>query len=575
MKRIMLIFLCLACLAGTAACQIRREEKSPRDPAVSYAPVIEAYCALVQSKANAETLTLPADTASAMDKALYGLVNTCEDPTALGYAIKDINQDGISELVLLTRNSGVFALFTLEEDTPTLLLHSQVSAAIYPDGTVCSMEYDPNAISCIRVQTLEDGELVGLEYGTVPDGEGGYAYYKIEDGVRSEITWEEVQHLDYMHHIIGSDFAYINKTSGFRFIPAIPAEPSDNPPPAADFSSYEAILSAYRTIVEQFADCTRKKWTAGEYDNLFTITNNTDYEIFHSLFYNGFTAKPTTEMFGSEYPHNGNDFYGYAQKDLDGDGVEELFIMDHDYQIRNVFTMVDGRPVHLPEGAGCWLDENGRFHKRGGTGGVVGRDGEAYIYELRDGALCFVTGVGYKVNVYLQNEGWYRIEDGKHLPISDEEGEELYKLCVNLPLVCVEREYTRMHGGLTFQPLFERTVAHGFFHEDTYVNSSYSAANQLVVSDITDDVVTFALDHALYVGETDPEHPELGPEEIRTLLEGKATRDKDGRYVFEVDGVKGYLEFTVTSVWVVITESENPDMICRAYLLNDHEREHP
>lgn len=568
MKRILLVLLCFACVWGTASCAFLGGETPPQDPEVSYASVIEAYTALVRAKADGEALTAPAEGASEMDTALYEVVSTVEDPATLGYAIKDINRDGICELVLMTRDQRIYALLTLQKNKPILLIETEITVTITPEGTVTSMEYIPDQLSCVRIQTLSDGRLEGLEYGSSADVEG--KYYKIEDGVRSEITFEEKQRLDYIHGMIGLNTHYINKTTGFRFITAIPAEPSDNPPPVADFSSYEGILSAYRTIVEQFADCTQGAWVSGAYEDLFTFESNEDYEIFHSLFYHGFAGRPTTTYFGSEYPHNGNDAYGYAQKDLNGDGAEELIIMDQNYTVLDMFTMKEGRPVLLKDASGCWIDEHGRLHAHIGTGGLVDRDAEAYLYEIRDGALSCVASVGYQVNMYLDKEGWYTLEDGVRKSISAEEGEELYELCTSRPAICVEREYTRMMAGLTFVPLFEKTLALRM-HEDTYENSAYIEANKLTVSEVTDNSVTFAFDCLKPGGEFDPE---AEPEVIRTLLEGEATL-ADDRYVFDVDGVKGYLEFTVTAVWVVITESEQENVTPRAYLLNKHEKKHP
>ena len=572
MKRMLLVLLCLTCVWGTVSCAVLGGKTPPQDPEVSYAPVIEAYTALVRVKTDGGELTAPAEGASAVDTALFEIVGNSEDPTTLGYAIKDINRDGIFELVLMTSAQQVYALFTLEKNKPTLLTATKVSMAISPDGTVTSTEYIPDRLSCIRIQTLRDGRLEGLEYGSSADYEG--KYYKIEDGVRSEITFEEKQTLDHLHGTVVRDIYYINKTTGFRFVPAIPADSSENPPPVADLSSYEGILATYKTIVEQFADCTKKAWVAGAYEDLFTFTSNEDYDIFHSLFYHGFTHMPTTTYFGSDYPHNGNDAYGYARKDLNKDGVEELIIMDQNYTVLDIFTMKDGRPVLLQGVSGCWIDENGRLHMHVGTGGLVARDAEAYLYEIRDGELHCVASVGYRVNMYLDKEGWYTVEDGVHKSISAEEGEKLYEQCTQRPPVCVEREYTRMMAGLTFVPLFEKTLALRM-HKDTYTNSAYSEATKLTVSEVTEGAegaVTFAFDCLKPMdGEFDPE---VKFEEIRTRIEGEATLTDD-RYVFDVDGVKGYLEFTVTAVWVVITESENENVSCRAYLLNVHEKKHP
>jgi hypothetical protein len=46
----------------------------------------------------------------------------------------------------------------------------------------------------------------------------------------------------------------------------------------------------------------------------------------------------------------------------------------------------------------------------------------------------------------------------------------------------------------------------------------------------------------------------------------------DGKYVFEKDGVKGYLEFGVYKIWLVVESSEDEHILSRAYLF-DHRNE--
>ena len=102
---------------------------------------------------------------------------------------------------------------------------------------------------------------------------------------------------------------------------------------------------------------------------------------------------------------------GYDEIDLNGDGVDELVLMNEDYIIKAIFTIKNGKPVMLDaltheEG---WLDSEGFIH--------VDREDEYVLeyslYELTaDGdynliysILLAQYGNYYQINYYLTKEG--------------------------------------------------------------------------------------------------------------------------------------------------------------------------
>lgn len=559
MKKISVFLLCLIFLLGAVSCTA----PSDRDP---YKDIIDKYTELVLAKSQEQPLEEPEDSSDEIEVALYEIVRDSTDPSIMGYATKDINSDGIDELVLLDKQQGLYALFTVRGNTPVLLLRmdKMYYAAITPDGTIYANEYIRDKSDRTQVKTIVDGKLEGLEYGSETDGEI-VTYYKTENGVRTEITKEEMVQLDrtFTFSIMISPRDE-TKTTGFRFVPIV-TDASQGTAPIPDFTSYDGIISAYKIMVESFSEYQEVSWINGEFDRLFTINDNETYDIFHQIFWGGIRIMPTETYFGQEYASDGDNSYGYAKKDLNGDGVEELILLNDNYEIFALFTMKDGKAVFLDGLYGAWIDENGRIYKDVATGGLVSRDSEVYVYEIDGGELKNVIAVGYRVNFYLQKEGWYKIDGNTRTDISAEEGEAAYAVYDIRPLGYCNEEYTRTFSGIEFIPLMEETFA-GEKHINTYCNSGHVNGDVLTVSEVSENDVTVSVELCWTDGDFDPDtNPE--PEEHTTKLSFTAVRNGN-RYEFEQDGVSGYLEFAVNSAWVVVTDSQNEYVSCRAYLFD-------
>jgi len=547
--------IALASCSSCSSCSSCKNEKEVQIKSV-YEDIILKYKELLEKKKNSGNTLTVSDNASDTDKALYDIVNACEDPSIMGYATKDINGDGFDELVLMSRGNDVDALFTQKDGSPVLLL-SQGTIAIYPDGTVYSHVYVKDTSVSVQFKRIVDGKLEGDEYGGYVNNEEKFSYYKIVNGVRSDITYDEYYYATDQSQAPD----YITKTTGFRFIPAVADD--GGTAPVADLSSYDGIIAAYKTIVGSFSEYTQSKWIDGEFDGMFKFSDNESYDVFHAIFYGGIKVMPSKTYYGSEYAEGGDNAYGYAKKDIDGNGVEELVLMTGNYDIIAVFTLKNGKAVLLDGLCGSMIDENGKFYTSKALGGALSRDGEVFVYEIKGGELKATVALGYKVNVYLQKEGWYKIEKNSKTEISNEEGEALYAQYDIIPVGYSENEYTRTFSGLEFVPLFEAIAANdsyiGTYSQYVFVNGSI-----LTVSAAENGFIDFVFECVHTVGEFDPENSVL-PETYETLITATALFSEN-RYLFEKDGVKGYLQLSVNSVWVVVTESQNEHVPCKAYL---------
>lgn len=575
MKKIIAFILCCVIIFGAVSCASQSgdtegETETYTDTSsdtvyeLTYDDIIGRYTTLLKAKLNGEALEETDDSSSAIEETLLDIVRDVEDPSIMGYATKDINGDGDEELVLLNKNNKLYALFAVQNTVPVLLLKlDTLSAAIAPDGTVYTYQYVKDQGDHTQIKKIIDGVLVGVEYDGVINGES-VTYYKTENGVRTEITQEEKHLLSNSLESIMRNPMYINKTTGFRFMPAIP-ESAANKAPVPDFTTYDGVIAAYKTIVESFSEYKKLDWINGKFDNLFTITDNESYEVFHQIFQCGISNMPTEEYLGKTYASYGDNSYGYAKKDINCDGTEELILLNDKYEIISLFTEKNGR-AHLVDGVcHAWIDENGNIRKEVATGGQVSRDGECYVYTLDGAVLKTEIAVGYKVNIYLQKEGWYKIEDGKKTEISAQEGEALYTAYDILPSRYSDNEYTRTFSDIEFIPLFDRTDV-GEKHVGTFTNAWFIYGDTITVSSFTADGVTAVIKFIYTEGEFDPE---TNPEPVRYITELNVRALRCGnRYTFEQDGIKGYIEFAVGAIWVVVTESQNEHVGNRAYFFN-------
>ncbi len=574
---ILLLFSILLCAVSCAKPSADKEKNAeetttntttPNNTPVKqpYEDIIKEYTNLLLKKIDGKEIAKPNDSANETELALYEIVHDCSDASAMGYAQKDINDDGVDELVLLNKSNRLSALFTLKNDSPILLLNmDKMEASIASDGTVYANKYIKNKGDYTYIKKLVDGKLEGLEYGGYVVDEKTVEYYKIENGERTKISADEKNLLDSSVQSVFLNPLYNTKKTGFRFISAISDDSESNNAPVADFFSYDGILSAYKIIVESFSEYSQASWTNGKFDELFNISDNESYDVFHKIYLGGISYRPTETYFGQEYDKNGDNSYGYAKKDLNGDGVEELMLITDNYEIFAVFTMKDGKAVLLDLGSSVWIDENGYMRKSVNTGGVVGRDGEFFVYKLDGTTLNVIVGVGFKVNVYLKKEAWYKTDGKTKTNISNEEGEALYATYKVCPHDYCEDEYTRNFSGIEFVPLFKTMLATQK-HINTFSNITFVNGSTFTVSAISDNDVTMSIKFVHTVGQFDPKtNPE--PEVYITNIDSKAVRNGN-KYNFEIDGIKGYIEFAVNSAWVTITESTNEHVACRAYLFD-------
>lgn len=556
MKKLVSLFLLFSLLLGSTLSLVGCPAPSGADP---YAGVLSVYTALLSERAAGEELTAKGGVSAEIAEALRAIVALDNDPAEMGYARRDINRDGVEELILMRRDCRIYALFTVKAGAPVMLLGKDTTASISIDerGEVYWNESVENVGSAQHVKYLEGGELVGFERGDRLREDGSYVSYQIDRGEYKELTRDDLYFLNnHLSWALSIEVCAKTREAGFYFIPALPPV-TESTAPLFDASSYDAILAAYRRIALSMSECTRQSYLAGAQDDLFRFTCAADYEIFFSIFQKCYAYRPTATYFGEEYAAGGDNAYGYAKKDLNGDGAEELILLTDAAELIAVFTQkADGTPVFLPTTSETWIDESGviynEYYETFGRGNSV--------YEVKNGGFRMIAGWESAIDYGKQTARYYLLADGERvLSETGLIGTVFEGGAYEVKSGYTPWEYTKSHAGLSFIPLFERAAVTAD-RIGSYKNPYYISSGLLTISTLEGDTLTFSVPW-LHSGDTEGEEEDAY---VVTDIAATATRDENGLYRFTFEGAEGYIEFAVTSVFVVITESDNPVIDARA-----------
>jgi hypothetical protein len=136
---------------------------------------------------------------------------------------------------------------------------------------------------------------------------------------------------------------------------------TDNPDkPVFDASSYEALLETLTAMMPMIREFNYGEWIYNQYDDAMTVESPEEFCTYINLLYACGTHAGRIDKDGNDY----RKAIGYAYRDLNKDGSDELFILNEDSDIIALFTLRKGTPVMLwraCDGASSALDENGRL----------------------------------------------------------------------------------------------------------------------------------------------------------------------------------------------------------------------
>lgn len=146
--------------------------------------------------------------------------NFAKDRDAFGYALKDLNNDGNDELILLLKDYTVLAIFSIFDDYPKLIdaYWPKHRCAIYDSGVIYTLSSSGAASWYYTMQeiTSDSIELMTLEEFGMHENN----YYKVIDGEKNIISKSEFDEINEKYpHLSDTVANEITKNSGIEFIP--------------------------------------------------------------------------------------------------------------------------------------------------------------------------------------------------------------------------------------------------------------------------------------------------------------------------------------------------------------------
>ena len=563
MKRLFSALICFSLLLTAVSCVSTSQQ--PQFTYAGYEDIISEYTDLLTAKYHGTEL--PSPNTDGMDEreaviatAIHGIVASCktaESAACLGYGYKDFDGNGTPELVLLTQSTVLQAIFTLSNGLPILLeanygentnfLLAKRNRLLMRRATVNGHIEEAIFYTC-RV----DGDKVAYDviFGYINDTQtNGYAdeYFQIVDGNRTAIDQEAYTALFY-EHSKGQQpgYASVSKLAAPRIHLPLAKDAVNAGLPVADFSSYSAILATYKTITHCLEEFKVYQWETGGYDNLFVFPNDLSYEYYNRLLYGAYRGVRGT---------------GYDMIDLNGDGQDELVLMNEDYRIIAIFTQKDGVPVLVDAfaDATCWLDDKGLIH-------VDNEQAYDLEYTLYDFTSSGEYNLIYSI-LAAENGNRYLTKDGKTEKITFEKSVELYydDYC-RYTEPFKPNEQTRNVSRLSYTPLTSPTddtvdgalgkTWHKYAKlEKTSGKDLANSHTNITFEKIHDAHLKVNIQYKFTFMYPDPDRDHYLLSDVTESSLTLTAHAENGVFVFDESGVKGRIEFYNDCVWLIFEHS--------------------
>ncbi len=217
--------------------------------------------------------------------------------------------------------------------------------------------------------------------------------------------------------------------------------------PTADYSG---ILNVCRDIIEILPNYVDSKDAMDNYCAELGFVEEEEKELF-------------VKLFGSIFDFMQSPPYalscGYAQKDLNGDGVDELVLMNKDYYIMAILSFANGKPVLLGnywQRNSCWIDGDGLLHNGGSNGAdQISRQ----LYKISDGGeeLELISEFGINGHEWIDDIAYtkyYELVGGEKVSITENKFHELEQHYSKYLGSLGGPAATKQYSGLVFTPLY-------------------------------------------------------------------------------------------------------------------------
>ena len=569
MNKYLSFLLCIFLILMAVGCTHLPEQqtqKSYKEQKALYDDIISQYTSLLNAKHNGEELVVPNTEnmdarQSAISETLYGIVDAYKDAKEvenLGYGYKDFDGNGTPELIILTKYTSIHAIFTLSDDQPILLESNYDFGSSFVFATknrffMVRRTVSDNIEEATFYTCRVSGDKMAYDaiYGKVydQDKKETIEVFRIVDGNRTPIDEDTFRALNREYQkACQPGYSDLSKLAAPRIHFPLVNGVIDSDLPVADFSDYAAIRKTYLAISTCLEKFKSLEWIEGKYDNLFSFPSDRSFEYYTRLLYTAYHS---------------DHHMGYDEVDLNGDGLDELVLMNEDYRIKAIFTQKDGVPVLLDAFAyeTCWLDDKGFIHV----------DNEQY-HELEYNLYEFASNGEYKLIYSIlaaDNGKRYLTENGKTEEITFEKFLELhYEDYCRYSEPFKPYEQTRNVSNLLYTALTEATedmikvAADKTWHK--YANLEKTTGKDLARSNtyvtfenVTDTQMDMSVKYTFTFSYPDPSRDHYLLDDTTESILRFTVRKEDNCIVFDENGVKGRIEFGQKYLWLVIDESSD------------------
>ncbi len=443
MKKLVLLFLCLFCLTTLCACG--------SSALFDYDDILALYEQMLVAKRDKTDFDIPTYKNERKAKIADALAQVVEDckPDEMGYALKDINADGTEELILMEQDHTVHAIFTVHKKKAIAVTVLDAYGCINKDGVIyggsASTAHNPY---CLLKTLNSDGTLRGFSCGITHDMDT-VIYYKEMYGVREELTEKEFRLLWDNVCSYGDNYLPFNRTratmeAGFYFQSVLNERTPSSDAVALSFDTYDEVLASYRAIADAKPHYTKDGFFDGSFNARFSFADSDAYAQYCGILFAANDAPAAN---------------GYAKKDLNGDGTEELILLDESFDLIAVYTEQDGKAIPIdfyPGFEDPWIDADGGLH--------------TYFWSLPFSAfaLSAITEQGtlstgevlicYGDMRAPMYSDYYIWKNGQLTAIPHEQATALFEAQLDVPTGYQKNEYTKAVAGLTYQPLFNAAL---------------------------------------------------------------------------------------------------------------------
>lgn len=228
------------------------------------------------------------------------------------------------------------------------------------------------------------------------------------------------------------------------------------------FSNYESILDIYRFSIDHYATVDQNQIALIEE---LGIKSEIEKELFKKLDAAGYLMYPGRGAEDFDSPHYKLSC-GYAIKDINGDGIDELVLLNDDYKIVAIFSTNNESPILLGSfspRSSCWIGGDGLLHLCGSSGAV---NSFHEVCRIAEGGGELITIIDFGIDGAEIVDGnevlkFYKTVDGEKVAITEEEYMSISTQYGKYLGTYAGPSATKEHSGLKFLPLFEETATKG------------------------------------------------------------------------------------------------------------------